>query len=266
MREAKALRGVAAIMEGTDTARWAQWLTEALPLDRPPLQISYLESPPDDSVPRHEGGVPSVCTFFAEGTGRPFYAALSAHEECEIGAYVLGIPPEGALGDRLRTTLGEMEAEGYLSAEEAARVPHNAQAPRFVAYGPLGQLTMPPTVVLLFARPKAAMLVLEAAGSTAPMLGRPMCSIVPTLLGGVPVAVSAGCVGSRLYAGLGDDLLIVGLRGDVLPRLVDPFRRILAANRRLSDEDGRRQAAARHPYRPGAAPAPRSGVPGGPAG
>lgn len=42
-------------------------LTRQLELDTPPVQVSYLDQPPD-GVPEHPGGVPSVCTFFAFGT------------------------------------------------------------------------------------------------------------------------------------------------------------------------------------------------------
>ncbi len=233
-------------------ASWARSFTVALGLDRPPVQISYLETEPE-GVPEHVGPVPSVCTFFAEGRERPFYAALPAHEACEIGAFVLGIPAEGAVGERLRATLGRMAAEGYLSPEEAARVPHNRRAPRFVAYGPLGSLPYEPTVVLFLVNPKTTMLLLEAAGDPGPLLGRPMCSLVPVLLGGAPVAVSVGCTGSRLYGRLSDDLLIVGLRGD-RTAAADRLATTVAANRWLAEEDGRRREAVRPPSRRSAAP------------
>ncbi len=234
-------------------ASWARSFTVALGLDRPPVQISYLETEPE-GVPEHVGPVPSVCTFFAEGRERPFYAALPAHEACEIGAFVLGIPAEGAVGERLRATLGRMAAEGYLSPEEAARVPHNRRAPRFVAYGPLGSLPYEPTVVLFLVNPKTTMLLLEAAGDPGPLLGRPMCSLVPVLLGGAPVAVSVGCTGSRLYGRLSDDLLIVGLRGDRTAAVADRLATTVAANRWLAEEDGRRREAVRPPSRRSAAP------------
>ncbi len=234
-------------------ASWARSFTVALGLDRPPVQISYLETEPE-GVPEHVGPVPSVCTFFAEGRERPFYAALPAHEACEIGAFVLGIPAEGAVGERLRATLGRMAAEGYLSPEEAARVPHNRRAPRFVAYGPLGSLPYEPTVVLFLVNPKTTMLLLEAAGDPGPLLGRPMCSLVPVLLGGAPVAVSVGCTGSRLYGRLSDDLLIVGLRGDRTAAVADRLATTVAANRWLAEEDGRRREAVPPPSRRSAAP------------
>jgi uncharacterized protein (DUF169 family) len=225
----------------------AEELSTGLELDQPPVQISYLESAPL-GVPAHPGGVPSVCTFFAEGKERPFYAGIPAHEDCEVGAFVLGIPPHGELGGRLMATIGTMQKEGYLAPGEEARVPHNERPPKFVAYGPLGSLPMAPTGVLLFARPKSVMLALEAAHFQAPVLGRPMCSIMPTLNQGAPVAVSAGCIGSRIYTSMGDERMLVGIRGDHLTEFVSELGRIRSANRAVGTEDAQRKAGAAHAY------------------
>jgi uncharacterized protein (DUF169 family) len=231
----------------------ADQLTRQLDLDLPPVQISYLEEPPP-GVAQHPGGVPSVCTFFAFGTKGPFYAALPQHEECEVGAFVLGIPPAGDGGRRLVSTIGRMQSIGYLNPGEEALIPHNAAPPRFVAYGPLGSLAVPPTGVLLFTNPRAAMLAVEAAGSgadarAAPMNGRPMCAIMPILNAGTPVGVSLGCTGSRIYTELGADKMVVGIRGDHLLRFAEKLDRIVEANAVIAAEDSGRKHAAPNPHR-----------------
>ena len=230
----------------------AAQLTRDLNLDVPPVQVSYLDAPPA-GVPEHPGGVPSVCTFFAQGTERAFYAGLPKHEDCEIGAFVLGIPPEGAVGQRLVGTIGTMQKEGYLNPGEEARVPHNATAPKFVAYGPLGSLPMPPTSVLLFARPESAMLAVETAGAgpgaqPVPMNGRPMCAIMPIMNQGAPVAVSLGCTGSRIYTEMGTDRMVVGIRGDHLDQFAKKLSGIVRANQWVHTEDSRRKNDSSHPF------------------
>ena len=226
----------------------AAQLTKDLNLDLPPVQVSYLDAPPA-GVPEHPGGVPSVCTFFALGTEQTFYAGLPQHEDCEIGAFVLGIPPEGSLGARVMATIGSMQKEGYLNPGEEAHVPHNATAPKYVAYGPLGSLSMAPTSVLLFARPDSAMLALETAGAGAdaqpvPMNGRPMCAIMPIMNNGARVAVSLGCTGSRIYTDMGKDRLVVGIRGDHLDQFAKKLSRIVHANEWVTAEDRRRKGEA----------------------
>jgi uncharacterized protein (DUF169 family) len=232
----------------------ADQLTRQLDLDHPPVQVSYLEQPPT-GVDRHPGGVPSVCTFFAFGAEKPFYADLPQHEDCEVGAFVLGIPPAGEVGGRLMSTIGRMQSVGYLNPGEEARVPHNATPPKYVAYGPLGSLPMPPTGVLLFANPKSAMLAAEAAGSGSDarpvsINGRPMCAIMPILNQGTPVGVSLGCTGSRIYTDLGIDKMVVGIRGDHLARFAEKLTRIVEANAVIASEDLARKRAAPHAHYP----------------
>lgn len=236
-----------------ETKAIAAQLMRQLELEIPPVQVSYLDAPPA-GVEEHPGGVPSVCTFFAFGTEKPFYAGLPAHEDCEIGAFVLGVPPAGAFGGRLMGTIGSMQMEGYLNPGEEAHVPHNAVAPKWVAYGPLGSLRMPPTSVLIFTRPKGAMLALEAAGSgtdaaAVPMNGRPMCAIMPVLNQGAPVAASLGCAGSRVYTDIGADKMVVGIRGDHLAAFARKLEAIVRANEFVRVEDSARKAKSAHPHR-----------------
>ncbi|HEV2428581.1 MAG TPA: DUF169 domain-containing protein [Thermoplasmata archaeon] len=233
------------------TADWknlAAQLTADLELDRAPVQISYLDAPPKGVAP-HPGGAPSVCTFFAEGGRRPFYAGLSEHEACEIGAFVLGMAPEGELGQRVQAMVGLMQSEGYLAKGDEAKIPRNASPPKFVAYGPLGSLPIDPTTVLMFAKPKSAMYALEAAHGSVPMNGRPMCAIVPTLNHGAPVAISTGCIGSRIYTQMGDDRMVVGVRGDHLAEFAHEVHRIRSANTSIGAENTKRRSSAAHPFK-----------------
>ena len=225
----------------------ADQLIRQLDLPAPPIQISYLDEAPQ-GVREHPGRVPSACTFFAKGADSPFYAGIRAHEECEVGAFVLGIPPAGDLGRRLEATIGEFQRVGYLAPGEGAAIPHNDRAPKFVAYGPLGSLPVPPTAVLLFARPRSAMLALEAARSTpgapaVPMNGRPMCAVVPLLNQGAPFALSLGCTGSRIYTGMGDDRMVIAIRGDHLRAFARQLDAIVRANAAVAREDEGRKAA-----------------------
>lgn len=218
----------------------AKELTHDLGLKSPPVQVSYLDEPPA-GVRNHSGPVPSVCTFFSEGRKEAFYADLHAHENCEIGAFVMGAAPEGELGQRLMATVGMMQKEGYLAPGDEAKIPRNTKPPRYVAYGPLGSLPVAPTTVLLFASAKSAMMAMEAAPGPVPMNGRPMCAVVPTLNQGASVAASMGCIGSRLYAGIGDGEMIVGIRGDHLRPFAAAVRKIRHANDVVEAEDARRK-------------------------
>jgi uncharacterized protein (DUF169 family) len=75
-----------------------------------------------------------------------------------------------------------------------------------------------------------------------------MCAIVPILNAGAPVAISTGCIGSRIYTSMGDDRMLVGIRGDHLEKFVAELKRIRSANVPVAAEDDRRKKAAAHPY------------------
>jgi uncharacterized protein (DUF169 family) len=148
-----------------------------------------------------------------------------------------------------------MQSVGYLNPGEEATVPHNATAPKYVAYGPLGSLPIPPTGVLLFANPKSAMLAAEAAGSgkdarPVSINGRPMCAIMPILNQGTAVGISLGCTGSRIYTDLGMDKMVVGIRGDHLARFAEKLGQIVEANAVIATEDTARKRAAPNAHHP----------------
>ncbi|MCI4368604.1 MAG: DUF169 domain-containing protein [Thermoplasmata archaeon] len=226
-----------------EMASLAQHLMSDLELTRAPVQISYLDEPPH-RLAKHAGTAPSVCTYFAEGEKKPFYVDLKDHEACEIGAFVLGIAPEGDVGKRLMDTVGMMQREGYLAPGDEAKIPRNEKAPRYVAYGPLGSLPTEPTNVLMFAKAKSIMLAMEAAPGGVPVNGRPMCSLVPTLNKGTAVAMSVGCIGSRVFTGIGDGEMLLGVRGDHLKTFAQSVRKIRHANDLVGAEDEKRKAAA----------------------
>jgi uncharacterized protein (DUF169 family) len=225
-------------------------LTADLELDTPPVHISYLEAAPA-GVKQHPGGVPSACTFWADGRTSSFFAPLKDHEACEIGAFVMGVPPEGDVGHRLMETIGMFEKIEYVGKGEAFGIPHNAQAPKFVHYGPLAEATRTPTVAVIFASPANAMVALEAASQgkahpfDVPVTGRPACSVVPTVLSGKsPVAMSLGCAGFRQFTEVGKDKVLIAVRGDHLEQFAHELHKLREANQMVDREMARRKSAA----------------------
>lgn len=232
-------------------ANIATQLSKDLELDTPPVHISYLEAPPT-GVKEHPGNVPSGCTFWAEGRTSSFFAPLAQHESCEIGAFVMGVPPEGDVGKRLMETVGMMEKIDYLGKGEAFGIPHSPKAPKFVHYGPLSEATRTPTVAVLFATPANAMVALEAASKgkaqpfDVPVTGRPACAVVPVVLSGKsPVAMSMGCAGFRQFTEVGKDKVLIAVRGDHLESFANDVHKLKDANKMVDAEMARRKTASR---------------------
>jgi uncharacterized protein (DUF169 family) len=66
-------------------------------------------------------------------------------------------------------------------------------------------------------------------------MGRPTCAILPeSLQSGLAVA-SFGCIGNRVYTGLGDDEGYYAIPGVHIPDVVNKLSIIVEANRQLNE-------------------------------
>jgi uncharacterized protein (DUF169 family) len=134
----------------------------------------------------------------------------------------------------------------YIRMEEVAALPRRAEPFRVAVYAPLAQAPAPPDVVLVRGRARQIMLVAEAArgeglegdGST---LGRPACAMIPAALSRPDGVTSLGCIGNRVYTGLGDDELYFTIPGAKVGEEVERLEAVLRANRQLEQyHQGRR--------------------------
>ena len=70
------------------------------------------------------------------------------------------------------------------------------------------------------------------ANATAAM-GRPTCAVLPEALQSDRVTISLGCIGNRVYTGLGDDEAYMAIPGSKLQDVVDKLHTIVEANKQL---------------------------------
>src|SRR5262249_60615042 len=97
-----------------------------------------------------------------------------------------------------------------------------------------------PEVVLVCGNAKQIMLLTEAAqaagaGTEAPLMGRPTCAAVPTVLRTQRGAASLGCIGNRVYTEMADDELYLALPGGQVGPVGEKLATIVNANRELED-------------------------------
>jgi uncharacterized protein (DUF169 family) len=135
---------------------------------------------------------------------------------------------------------------GYIRMEEIPGVFQLPASPRVVVYAPLARTPVPPSVVLVAGKPGRVMMLSEAANraggqSPLPLLGRPTCMALPASLANGAV-VSAGCIGNRVYTGIGEDELYVVLRGADLDRIAAEMDTIQSANQTLTQYHQDRRA------------------------
>jgi uncharacterized protein (DUF169 family) len=128
---------------------------------------------------------------------------------------------------------------GYVKPEEVPQIPRLAKTPAVVVYSPLGEAPVPPDVVLFACKPRAAMLLNEAANRAgvaggAQVLGRPTCTALPASLQ-LGAIFSLGCIGNRVYTGIGEDEMYFVVRGRDLAAVVDALGVVTSANSAVHD-------------------------------
>ena len=140
--------------------------------------------------------------------------------------------------------LGMMFNLDYVRPEELPGIPRLPQEPAAIVFAPLGDAPVAPSVVLFTCRSDSAMLLNEAAsragaGYTLPLLGRPSC--MAAMLHGT--VTSLGCIGNRIYTGLGEGELYVVVPGAKLESVSQALGVIATANATLEEFARGRQAA-----------------------
>ena len=222
-------------------------LTSQLSLTHRPVAVASLPHAPA-GVEKFEGVQPAGCSYWALASGgRAFYTVAADHYNCSIGSHTHNMPLPEDRAHELADTLGFMTSIGYLRMEEVPSIPQLPETPGVVVYAPLGDTPVEPDVVLFWGSPGKVMLLQEAAlraGVAAQLntLGRPTCMVVPAALTH-GVLASTGCIGNRVYTGMGDSELYVAVPGRDLQRIADETATIASANATLQEyhEDRKRQ-------------------------
>ncbi len=213
--------------------------TEGLHLTRRPVSVTFLDSVPA-GIPRIDGSQPSGCSFWRLAAGgKVFHTQPADHFNCAVGAYTHNIPLSPEREKETEQTLQLMFGVGYIRPEDVPGIPRLKKTPVATVYAPLGAAPLAPSVVLFSCKPSGAMLLNEAAmrvgsGGALPPLGRPTCMALPASLEKGTVS-SLGCIGNRVYTGLGEDELYVAVPGADLERVAGALATIVSANRALEE-------------------------------
>jgi uncharacterized protein (DUF169 family) len=213
---------------------------------RHPVAITFLQQIPANAQ-KFDGSQPSGCSFWRlAAQGKTFYTLPENHFNCAVGAYTHNIPLSPERQNETEQTLKMMFDLGYVKPEEVPQIPRLPFTPSAILYSPLADTHTVPDVVLFAVKPAGAMLLQEAANRAnvstgSPTLGRPTCMALPASLQHGAIT-SLGCMGNRVYTGLGEDEMYVVLRGKDLPAVADALKTISSANSALHDyAEGRRQ-------------------------
>jgi uncharacterized protein (DUF169 family) len=221
-------------------------LVELLSLTIPPVAVTFAAAAPA-GVPRVAKAGPAGCAYWKQAAeGAVFYTEAADHYNCPVGSFThnVALPPDRA--QELEDVVGTMVGLQYIRMEEVGALPRRTDPFRVAVYAPLTEAPVDPDVVLVRGRARQIMLVAEAAraaglGGDAAAMGRPACAMIPAVLAGPGGVTSLGCIGNRVYTGLGDDELYFTIPGPQIGAVAERLESVVHANRALhAYHEGRR--------------------------
>lgn len=223
------------------TQNWpdlAAQLSKALGLKNAPLAISFTtEAPagvaahqgptPDPSGDGRTGRVAAGCVFWMDGADKTFTTVPEDHYNCSVGSVTHGLKSlESVMANQDVNALLESE---WVTPEEAMQLPVIQNRPDYVVYGPLAETPLDPDVILLRINAFQAMVIHDAFGDIA-FEGKPQCHIIPIAKEQNRLAISTGCMLSRIRTGMSPDELTCTIPAGQLPEVVSRLEARRSAN------------------------------------
>ena len=208
-----------------------------------PIAISFHapgEKPPPPRVEPHypapnehgrTGQVPAGCVFWMHAASDTFATVAADHANCSVGSYTHGFLTleEAAAKD----DVGAVLEAGWVDQAAVMSLPHVADRPGSVVYGPLADAPSPPDVVLLRIN-GLGLMTLKDAFPEMPIEGKPQCHIVAMAKDGNTVAASVGCALSRSRTGMRSEEMTCVIPGGRLAEVVDTLEATVGLDRAMA--------------------------------
>jgi len=214
----------------------SQALTDVLKLDGSPVAVKLAKT--EANVPkgyRHLNEVLRHCEMVQMARrGAKFYATVEQHA-CKGGAGMLGVIdiPENIKSGEFYYKLGRFSSVEH-AEQTMSDIPYVDFKTFATVYAPLKEASFTPDVIVLLCNPQQAMLIAQAnvyelhSRNIADFSGiQSLCgdAVAAPLTRGT-INFTLGCSGSRKYAKVHEDELIVGVPMKLLPDLVRAVKKI----------------------------------------
>jgi len=226
-------------MDANEMNRYGQELIKHLKIRTSPVAVKLI--PQGDEIPesikRADEGM-THCQFVnkARRTREEFYT-LNENQMCKIGACAMGLGaiPEDLLSGELYYKEFELFSTLGASRRTVEMIPTlPPDSTKAILYSPLEKTSFIPDVVLVFGNPKQMMLLTQAAMyKTGGRLEASFAGTQSVCSDGVvqiykegKIGVTVGCTGSRAYATLTDEEMIMGIPIELLADVVSGLRQI----------------------------------------
>ncbi|WP_455220644.1 DUF169 domain-containing protein [Kaarinaea lacus] len=229
----------------------AQALTDLLNLKNPPLAITFSDTPPekmpliDDPMPAptadgRTGRVPAGCVFWIKAETRAFTTTAEDHGNCSVGSVTHGFKTLDEVAKK--SDIACLVEAGWVSPDVFPFIPVIKKGSRYVSYGPLHSTEHDPDVVFMRLNAKQAMSLSDAVPELS-YNGKPQCHIIAIAKQQQQVAMSVGCMLSRVRTGMPNTEMTAAIPARRLDEVVRRLRMAMDANKRVSayaSEDTRR--------------------------
>ena len=213
-------------------------LSKVLGLKHAPLAITFTNevpagvaahdgSMPDPSGDGRTGRVAAGCVFWMHAADRTFSTVPEDHFNCSVGSVTHGLKSlEEVMANE--DVQGILESE-WVTPEEAMQLPVVQTRHNYVVYGPLADTPLEPDVVFLRINAFQSMVIHDAYGDIA-FEGKPQCHIIPIAKEQQRLAISTGCMLSRIRTGMSPDELTCTVPAGQLAEVVDRLEARRSAN------------------------------------
>jgi uncharacterized protein (DUF169 family) len=207
-------------------------LNQMLNLSATPLAVSFSQQPPPD-VPAFEadmpeptadgrtGRVPAGCVFWMKAQDRTFTTAAEDHGNCSVGSLTHGLKTLDQVANN--SDVSCLVESGWVTPDVFPQIPVVSGSPNYVTYGPLSETSIMPDVVFVRLNAKQAMILSDAIPEVS-FQGKPQCHIIAMAKEQNQVAISVGCMLSRVRTGMPSTEMTCAIPGERLPEVVERLR------------------------------------------
>ena len=238
-------------MPEQDNQKLAADLEKSLGLQHPPLAIHFTqevlpgvkpfaEEMPASADDGRTGRVPAGCVFWMKAEGRTFSTVAEDHANCSVGSVTHGFKSLQEVGGK--ADVGALVGAGWVAPEMFPEIPVIKERHRYVSYGPLKDDETMPDVIFLRVNAKQAMTISDAFPSLR-FEGKPQCHIIAIAKEQQEVAISVGCMLSRVRTGMPNTEMTCAIPGARLAEVVQQIKKTTVIDAKVANyasEDTRR--------------------------
>jgi uncharacterized protein (DUF169 family) len=193
----------------------------------PPGISHYEGNIPEPTPDGRTGKVPAGCVFWLKAGKQTFTTVPQDHGNCSVGSVTHGLKTLNEVANN-SDVLSLLEC-GWVAKDMVMQLPMVKKRPEFITYGPLEDTIVDPDVILIFINAMQAMILSDAI-SDIHIEGKPQCHIIAMAKEQEAIALSLGCMLSRVRTGMAATDMTCAIPANRLSELVN-----LLKNARLAD-------------------------------